>query len=93
MWYERFVLIVTSLHRDYLPSSWAEYEGSWVEVGVFTFTLGLFFTLYLLFARTFPVIAIAEVKSVLSVSGNKRREKDFAEIEKNKGSELTAGAH
>jgi molybdopterin-containing oxidoreductase family membrane subunit len=93
MWYERFVLIVTSLHRDYLPSSWAEYEGSWVEVGVFTFTLGLFFTLYLLFARTFPVIAIAEVKSVLSVSGNKRREKDFAEIEKNKGSELTPEAH
>ena len=84
MWYERFVLIVTSLHRDYLPSNWSNYEGSWVEVGIFTFTLGLFFTLYLLFARAFPVIAIAEVKAVLSVSGNKARERDFAKIEENK---------
>ena len=96
MWYERFVLIVTSLHRDYLPSNWAIYEASWVEVGVFTFTLGLFFTLYLLYARTFPVIAIAEVKAVLSISGEAKRKKDLEDIENNSDSgmaELEPATH
>ncbi len=65
MWFERFVIIVTSLHRDYLPSSWTMYSPTWVEVGLFVGTLGIFFTLFLLFVRVFPVIAIAEVKTVL----------------------------
>ena len=55
MWFERFVIIVTSLHRDYLPSSWTLFHPSWVDVGIFVGTLGIFFTLYLLFARYFPV--------------------------------------
>jgi molybdopterin-containing oxidoreductase family membrane subunit len=64
MWFERFVIIVTSLHRDYLPSSWAMYQPTFVEGLEFLGTFGLFFTLFLLFTRVLPVIAIAEVKSV-----------------------------
>ena len=64
MWFERFVIIVTSLHRDYLPSSWTMYSPSIVEVGLFVGTLGIFFSLFLLFIRFFPVIAIAEIRSV-----------------------------
>jgi molybdopterin-containing oxidoreductase family membrane subunit len=70
MWFERFVIIVTSLHRDFLPSSWAYYSPSWVEVGDYLFTFGLFGTLYLIFMRVAPVVAIAEVKSILKSSGN-----------------------
>lgn len=65
MWFERFVIIVTSLHRDYLTSSWVMYEGSWVEVGIFIGTFGLFFTCFFLFCRFLPVINMAEVKGIL----------------------------
>ena len=75
MWFERFVIVVTSLHRDYLPSSWSMYYPSIVEVGLFVGTLGVFFTLFLLFIRVFPVIAIAEIKSVIKSSGEKNSEK------------------
>ena len=71
MWFERFVIVVTSLHRDYLTSSWAMYKPTIVEVGLFLGTLGLFFTAFFLFIRVFPVIAIAEVKSVIKSSGEK----------------------
>ncbi|MBP8131209.1 MAG: polysulfide reductase NrfD [Candidatus Hydrogenedentes bacterium] len=66
MWFERFVIIVTSLHRDYLPSSWADYSPTLIEIVTLLGTFGLFFTLFLLFCRFLPVIAIAEVKGVLS---------------------------
>lgn len=69
MWFERFVIIVTSLHRDYLPSSWNMFHPTWVDAGLFLGTIGIFFTLYLLFARYFPVLALNEVKSILKVSG------------------------
>jgi Ni/Fe-hydrogenase subunit HybB-like protein len=72
MWFERFVIVVTSLHRDFLPSSWAMYKPTLVEVGLYVGTIGLFFTMFLLFIRVFPVIAIAEVKSVLKSSGEKK---------------------
>jgi molybdopterin-containing oxidoreductase family membrane subunit len=65
MWFERFVIIVTSIHRDYLPSSWAMYQPTWVEIVEFVGTFGLFFTLFFLFVRFFPVIAMGEVKAVL----------------------------
>lgn len=65
MWFERFVIIVTSLHRDYLPSSWVMYSPTWVEIGIFIGTLGLFFTCFFLFARYLPVINMSEVKSIL----------------------------
>jgi molybdopterin-containing oxidoreductase family membrane subunit len=71
MWFERFVIIVTSLHRDYLPSSWAMFYPTWADIGVYLFTFGLFFTLFFLFAKFFPVINMAEVKSVLKASSEK----------------------
>jgi Ni/Fe-hydrogenase subunit HybB-like protein len=64
MWFERFVIIVTSLHRDFLPSSWSMYTPTVVEVGTFIGTFGLFFTLFLLFIRLLPAISIGEVKGV-----------------------------
>lgn len=70
MWFERFVIIVTSLHRDYLPSSWTMFYPSFVDIGIFIGTLGIFFTFFLLYARTFPVLPIAEVKSILKSTGS-----------------------
>ncbi len=65
MWFERFVIIVTSLHRDYLPSSWADYSPTFNEAATFIGTFGLFLTLFLLFCRVLPMIAASEVKGVL----------------------------
>jgi len=70
MWFERFVIIASTLSRDYLPSSWSYYSASWVEVCIFIGTLGLFFTLYLTFTRVAPVVAVAEVKSILKQAGD-----------------------
>jgi molybdopterin-containing oxidoreductase family membrane subunit len=69
MWFERFVIIVTSLHRDYLPSSWTMFSPTFVDIGIFIGTIGFFFVLFLLYARTFPVIAQAEVKTILKATG------------------------
>ncbi|NKI30642.1 NrfD/PsrC family molybdoenzyme membrane anchor subunit [Croceivirga thetidis] len=71
MWFERFVIIVTSLHRDYLPSSWTMFSPTFVDIGIFIGTIGFFFVLFLLYSRTFPVIAQAEVKSILKSSGQR----------------------
>jgi molybdopterin-containing oxidoreductase family membrane subunit len=67
MWFERFVIIVTSLHRDFLPSSWATYRPTIVEVSTLLGSFGLFFTCFLIFCRILPVIAMGEVKAVLHV--------------------------
>ena len=64
MWFERFVIIVTSLHRDYIPSSWGYFRPTWVDVCTFIGSFGLFMTLFLLFMRYLPMIAISEVKAV-----------------------------
>ena len=72
MWFERFVIIVTSLHRDFLPSSWAMYRPTIIEIATLAGSFGLFFTCFLLFARFVPVIAISEIKGVLRVG--RRRE-------------------
>ena len=64
MWFERFVIIVTSLHRDFLPSSWGYFRPTWVDILTFAGTFGWFMTLFLLFIRFIPVIALAEVKGV-----------------------------
>ena len=69
MWFERFVIIATSLHRDYLPSSWTMFSPTFVDIGIFIGTIGFFFVLFLLYARTFPVIAQAEIKTILKSSG------------------------
>ncbi len=71
MWFERFVIIVTSLHRDYLPSSWTMFSPTFVDIGIFIGTIGFFFVLFLLYARSFPVIAQAEVKTILKASSAK----------------------
>jgi molybdopterin-containing oxidoreductase family membrane subunit len=71
MWFERFVIIVTSLHRDFLPSSWTEYVPTKIEVATLLGSFGLFFTLFLLFCRFLPVIAIGEVKGVLGYGRNR----------------------
>lgn len=67
MWFERFVITVTSLHRDFLPSSWGMYAWSWFDTGVLVGSFGMFLTLFLLYLRLFPAISIAEVKPVLHV--------------------------
>jgi molybdopterin-containing oxidoreductase family membrane subunit len=74
MWFERFVIIVTSLHRDYLPSSWAMFSPTFVDIGIFLGTIGFFFVLFLLYARTFPVIAQAELKTILKSSGDSQKQ-------------------
>jgi molybdopterin-containing oxidoreductase family membrane subunit len=65
MWFERFVIVVTSLANDFLPSSWGVYEPTWVDVLTFLGSFGLFMTFFLLFIRFLPVLAIAEIKAVL----------------------------
>lgn len=64
MWFERFIIIVTSLYRDFLPSSWSSYTPTLVEVATLLGSFGLFFTCFLLFCRFLPMIAIAEIKGV-----------------------------
>jgi molybdopterin-containing oxidoreductase family membrane subunit len=65
MWVERFVIIVTSLARDYDPYVWGTYTPSIVEVGITLGSFGLFFTAYLLFLKTLPVLSITEIKEHL----------------------------
>ncbi len=65
MWFERFVIVVTSLAQDYLPSSWGYFTPSWVDVAMLVGSFGLFMTLFLLFLRFLPIIALAEVKAVM----------------------------
>jgi len=65
MWFERFNIVVTSLHRDFLPASWSFYTPSFVEVGILLGSFGLFFTCFMLFVRFAPVVAIHEVKHTL----------------------------
>lgn len=65
MWFERFDIIVIDLHHDYLPSSWAMFYPTLYDMGVYLFSFGLFFTLFFLFVKFFPVINIAELKSII----------------------------
>ncbi len=64
MWFERFNIIVTSLHRDFMPSNWGMFSPTWVDILTFAGSFGLFMTLFLLFMKFLPVIAISEVKGV-----------------------------
>src|SRR5690606_28986993 len=65
----------TSLHRDYIPSSWAMFYPTWVDVGIFVGSVGVFFTLFLLFLRFLPGIAIAEVKMLLKSASLQQKAK------------------
>ena len=73
MWFERFVIIVVSLHRDFVPSSWAMFYPTWIDLSVFIGSIGVFFTLFLLFIRVLPSIAMAEVKLILKSSSEQAR--------------------
>ena len=84
MWFERFVIIVTSTYRDWVPGSWAYYSPQWPEVGFYLGTFGLFFTCYFLFAKYCPVIAIAEIKFVLKTSGDNYK-RDMEKIDAMEG--------
>ncbi len=64
MWFERFVITVTSLHRDFLPSSWAYFKPTVVDVAILIGSFGFFFTWILLFTKSLPVVSIAEIKAV-----------------------------
>ena len=77
MWFERFDIIVINLSRGHLPSTWTQFSPTFVDIGIFVGTIGFFFVLFLLYARTFPAVAQAEVKSILKSSGdNFKRERD-----------------
>jgi Ni/Fe-hydrogenase subunit HybB-like protein len=84
MWFERFVIIVTSIYRDYLPSSWSTYYSPTIwEIGFYVGTFGLFFTCFFLFAKYFPTIAVAEIKYVLKTSGENYKDRmDLVETKK-----------
>jgi Ni/Fe-hydrogenase subunit HybB-like protein len=79
MWLERFVIIVTSLNRDFLPSSWAMYSPTYVDWSMFVGTLGFFFTLIFLFVRFLPVISIFEVRTLLPQANVHGHQQDFDE--------------
>jgi Ni/Fe-hydrogenase subunit HybB-like protein len=66
MWFERFIIIVVGLHRSFLPSSWGMFYPTLVDLGILVGSFGLFFTLFLLFIRYMPMIAIWEVKGVVT---------------------------
>src|SRR5712671_5885197 len=65
MWFERFVIVCTSMHRDFLPSSWGYFTPTIIDILTYVGTFGLFFTFFLLFARFLPILAISEVKGVM----------------------------
>jgi molybdopterin-containing oxidoreductase family membrane subunit len=68
MWFERFVIIVVSLHRAFLPSGWGMFYPTIYDIGILIGSFGLFFTCFLIFIRVLPMIAIWEIKSVASTS-------------------------
>jgi molybdopterin-containing oxidoreductase family membrane subunit len=73
MWLERFVIIVTSLHRDFTPSAWGTFTPTIWDYSITLGSFGLFFTLFLLFAKFFPTVSLAEVKGVLVNPAGKRK--------------------
>jgi Ni/Fe-hydrogenase subunit HybB-like protein len=64
MWSERFMIIVQSLEREYLPSKWGAYSPTWVDLGIFAGTFGFFTLLFLLFLRFVPFIAVSEMREM-----------------------------
>jgi molybdopterin-containing oxidoreductase family membrane subunit len=65
MWLERYVIVVTSLHRDFLPSSWGMYAGTRWDWATYVGSIGLFFALLFLFIRFLPMISIFEMRTLV----------------------------
>ncbi len=80
MWFERFVIIL-SLERDFVPSSWGQFMPTWVDMGMLVGSFGLFFTLFLLFCRYLPMVAIAEVKTVMPQAHAGHGDKQYDDVE------------
>ncbi|MEM9547387.1 MAG: NrfD/PsrC family molybdoenzyme membrane anchor subunit [Bacteroidota bacterium] len=93
MWFERFVIIATTLARDYLPSSWSFYSPTWVEIGIYVGTFGLFFVLFLIFTRVAPTVAVAEIKSILKSSGDQYTGKNAVHHDDHGHGEVVEEAH
>lgn len=74
MWYERFVILISSLTQDYLPSSWTNYSPTIIDIGIYVGTFGIFFAGMLLFVRYIPIIAISEVKGMTKIKKSKASE-------------------
>ena len=91
MWFERFVIIVTSLHRDFIPASWGYYRPTLVDVCTYLGTLGFFFTCYLLFIRWVPMIAVSEVKGVMPQADPHDEPHDEDEEHEESGEALAPG--
>lgn len=77
MWFERFMIIVNCLSLDYLPSSWTTFHPTFIDIGCFVGTIGIFFVLFLLFARFFPVLALNELKTILKSSGEAYKQRNI----------------
>ncbi len=73
MWFERFNIVITSLSKEFLPSSWASYTPTYIDIGVFLGTVGLFASGVLMFMRYIPMMAISELKGVVKI-GNKKED-------------------
>jgi molybdopterin-containing oxidoreductase family membrane subunit len=76
MWFERFVIVVTSLHRDYIPAAWDNYYPTFFDWATYIGTIGLFFALLFLFIRVLPVISIFEMRELVAET---EREEEHAE--------------
>jgi len=80
MWFERFVITVTSLSRDFLPSSWGYFKPTAIDIMMFVGSFGLFFTLFLLFLRWLPMVAMAEVKAGMDGAQPRHHRADSEEV-------------
>jgi molybdopterin-containing oxidoreductase family membrane subunit len=82
MWLERFVIVVTSLHRDFLPSSWDVYRGTFWDWSLYIGTIGFFLSLVFLFLRVLPAISIFEVRTLVPGKKGERPESLEEEVAK-----------
>jgi Ni/Fe-hydrogenase subunit HybB-like protein len=85
MWLERYVIIITSLHADFLPSSWGMYHGTFWDYATYYGTIGLFFTLLFLFVRVLPVISITEMRELVHEQAERAERREAAQIARNGG--------
>jgi molybdopterin-containing oxidoreductase family membrane subunit len=79
MWLERYIIIVVSLHRDFLPSSWGMYTGTVWDWATFLGTIGLFLSLLFLFIRFLPMISIFEMRTMIPEAKVDEEAHDMAE--------------
>ena len=81
MWFERFVIVVTSLHRDYIPAEWGYYNPTFFDWATYAGTIGLFFSLMFLFIRVLPIISIFEMRELVAESAREEEEETEGEAE------------